>query len=171
MSQLSQSQAVLKAVKQVLAEAGIQFEEGQDAKQYLTPEMKKQVINILMAGFKDQTIKLKDTPSNRAKLENEAELRKYCSGLQNNWLNKGKTLNGGVEYVAKNPGSRTGNSDPQIKALRALRAGLTDPSEIEEIDGYIAQRLKQIQPVKVKTQTIDFSVLPTELAQKYQSQS
>jgi hypothetical protein len=164
---MKQGQAVLNAVKSVLAKAGIKFEEGMNAKEMMTPEMKKQVIEMLMEGFKSGEISFKDTPANRAKLENEIELRKYCSGLQNNWLNKGKSLNGGVKYIAKNPGSRTGASDPQLKALRALRAGLTDPSEIEEIDSYIAQRLAEISKPKVKAQVIDVSALPEELRAKY----
>jgi hypothetical protein len=172
MSQIKQSQAVKEAVFSVLEEAGITVDGNESVRQYMTAELRAKVNQILFEGFRSGRIAFKDTESNRAKLENETELRKYVSGLQTNWLNKSKDLNGGVEYVAKNPGIRAGASDPQIKALRALRASLTDLSEIQEIDNHIQTRLnelKAVKPVKAKAKTpkVDFESLPEELRSKY----
>lgn len=123
-----------------------------------TKEQRAQVNQILFEGFKAGSIEL-------SKEYTDAELKSYVSGLQSNWLRKDKELNGGVAYVAKNPGSRTGNTDPQVKAMRGLLATKTDPSERADIEAYISKRLAEIKPTK--TVTINVADLPAELQAKY----
>ena len=159
-NQISQRQAVVNAVNTVLAEANISTE-GKVIKDLMTKELRAQVNSILFAGFRANEI--------TADFEkNDTELKAYVSGLQSNWLNKAKELNGGVAYVAKNPGSRTGTTDPQVKALRALLATKTDSDERDEIEGYIESRLSEIgQSKKTKTVQVNYDDLPAELKAKY----
>lgn len=125
----------------------------------LSKEQKHEVISVLVEGFANRQIAYSgDVPSGQ-------ELRNYCSGLLNNWLRKDTRLNGGVQYQAKNPGSRTGSTDPQIKAMKALLSTQTDPAARAEIQSYIDARLAQIKPAK--TTTVDVDALPAELRAKF----
>lgn len=157
----SQKDAVFNAIKSVLEANNIHFEEGSSAGSLMTKELRAEVNSTLVEGFQSGSIEL-DSP------KTEKELKAYASGLQSNWLKKDKRLNGGVAYMPKNPGSRTGQNDPQIKALRALLSTKTDPAEIEEIQGYIDQRLEVLAAnKKTKSVTVDFTALPEELQTKY----
>lgn len=97
----------------------------------------------------------------------ESGLKSYTSGLVSNWLRKDKRLNGGTQYVAKNPGSRAGSSDPELKAMRALLSTLTDEADRAEVQGLIDAKVATINATK-STKTIDFSALPAELREKFQ---
>ena len=121
-------------------------------------EEKHQIISILVEGFKSGKIDLD-------KVYDEAGLKSYTNGLLNNWLRKDKRLNGGTAYVAKNPGSRAGSTDPQIKAMRALLSTLTDESERAEVQRFIDARIAELKPKQEAS--IDFSALPAELATKF----
>lgn len=157
---MNQKSAVIAAVSTVLANSGLSYE-GSSAKAVMTKEHRAQVNTILFAGFRAGEIELDGDKT-------DTELKSYVSGLQSNWLNKAKELNGGVQYAAKNPGSRAGSADPQVKALRALLASKTDSSERDEIEGYIDSRLQEIgQTKKTKTVEVNFADLPTELQAKY----
>jgi len=123
-------------------------------------EQLAQVREILWEGFKAGKIVL-------GKTYTDEQLRGYIPGLINNWIRKDKRLNGGVQYVAKNPGSRVGSSDPQVKALRALLTTKTDPTEVAEIEGYLTARLAELKSKSTKTVEINFDALPAELATKY----
>ena len=136
MSKLSQKEAVFKAVVEVTGHTG----EG---------------VTILFEGFRSGTIELDREFTDQ-------ELKSYVSGLQSNWLRKDKRLNGGIAYVAKNPGSRAGSGDPQLKAMRGLLASLTDPTERAEVQRYIDQRVAELS--KAKQPEIDVNSLPAELA-------
>lgn len=162
---VNQRQAVYNAVKSVFAESNIEFYDGIDAKSVMTKEHRAQVNAILCIGFISGEIELKDTESNRAKLVNESQLKEYVSGLQSNWLNKDTRLNGGVDHEIKNPGSRSGTTDPQIKALRALLSTLTKDTDRAEIQGLIDARVASLKPTKEIV--IDFSALPEEIRAKY----
>ena len=164
MSKMNQKDAVFAAVSQVLSNANVAFEEGKTVvKPLMTKELRAQVNSILFEGFRKGTIEIDGE-------KDDAALKQYVSGLQSNWLNKDKRLNGSTNYVAKNPGSRTGISDPQVKALRALLDQTTDEAEREEIQGYLDARLEAIASTKKSSKKvdIDFSALPAELAAKYE---
>jgi hypothetical protein len=152
MSKQSQKEAVYTAVINVT---------GFNGEGVCTPtkEQRAQICMILFEGFKSGKIELDREFS-------DSELKSYVSGLLSNWLRKDKRLNGGVQYVAKNPGSRSGSTDPQIKAMRALLATLTDPDERAEVQSYIDARLNELNAHKIKS-TVDFSALPEELRAKF----
>ena len=158
---LSQKEAVFSAVSSVLSEANIVVNEGESFATHMNRELRAQVTNILVEGFGNGTIVLDKA------FASEAELRTYCSGLTSNWLRKDTRLNGGIKYEAKNPGSRVGSSDVQLKAMRALLSTKTDPSERAEIQTFIDARVSEIKVSRKPAKTIDFSALPVELAEKY----
>jgi hypothetical protein len=123
-------------------------------------EQRAQINAILVEGFKAGSITLETT-------FDESDLKGYVSGLTSNWLRKDKRLNGGTSYIAKNPGSRAGSSDPSLKAMRGLMSTLSDPSEIAEVQKHIDARHKEIQFSKQAAVVIDYSVLPADLAAKF----
>ena len=153
MSKINQKEAVFKAVVKVTG-----HEEGICQP---TKEQRAQIIEILVQGFNESAIALDTTYT-------EAGLKSYVGGLVSNWLRKDKRLNGGMAYVAKNPGSRVGSSDPQLTALRKLLKTELSDTDRAEIEGYIEARLTEINAAKPKkTVTINYDDLPAELAAKF----
>ena len=147
MSKMSQKEAVFSAVVNVC---------GQSDEAYSpTKDERASVNQILFEGFKNGTIEFAGT------LPDDTKLKGYVSGLQSNWLRKDKRLNGNVQYVAKNPGSRAGQTDPQIKAMRTLLSTQEDPAKRAEIESFIARRLAEIKPAK--TVELDVDALPEAL--------
>ena len=121
-------------------------------------EQRAQISAILIEGFKTNQITLEAEFT-------DTELKNYVSGLLSNWLRKDTRLNGDVKYQAKNPGSRAGSSDPQLKAMMTLFSTLTDESEKKEVMTYIDARKAELNVAKVKV--IDYSVLPADLIAKF----
>jgi hypothetical protein len=147
MSKMTQKEAVFQAVTNVCGNVDGAYDP--------TKEQRAQVNNILFEGFKAGRVAFD------GEMPEDSKLKAYVSGLQSNWLRKDKRLNGGVQYTAKNPGSRAGSTDPQIKAMRLLLATKTDASERAEIQTFIDKRLAEIKPAK--SVEIDVSALPEEL--------
>ena len=142
---MTQKEGVYQAIKSVT-----DFTDGEKIE--LTREQKSEVRGILIDKFENGEIELKNE---------QDDIKKYVNGLLNNWLRKDKRLNGNTVYKAKNPGSRTGNTDAQVKNLRLLKKTTNDPTAIAEIDEAIAARLAEIKPeVKVE---IDATAIPTHL--------
>jgi hypothetical protein len=121
-------------------------------------EQRAMVNQILFEGFRGGKVEL-DTEFT------DQQLKAYVSGLQSNWLRKDKRLNGGVQYVAKNPGSRAGSGDPQLKALRALLSTLTEASDRSEVQAHIDARIAEL--TKASAPAIDYSALPADIAAKF----
>lgn len=157
MSKLSQKEAVYNAVTSVLSENNISVSEGTDVSTLMTRELRSQVNQVLFEGFRSGSVELD-------REFNDSDLKAYVSGLQSNWLRKDKRLNGGAKYSAKNPGSRIGSSDPQLKAMRALLTTLSSESDRAEVQSAIDTRVSEIQASKVKKVTIDTEPLPADLA-------
>ena len=72
------------------------------------------------------------------------KMRSYASGLVNNWFRKDIRLNGGMKYEVKNPGSRQGAGDQQLKALKTLR-----DMKAGDAEAYLPE-FKSIAPTKGK---------------------
>jgi hypothetical protein len=134
MSKSTQKEAVFAAVTNVCTQ-------NDDGSYAPSKEQRAQVNMILFEGFRSETIELD-------KSYDDSGLKAYVSGLQSNWLRKDKRLNGNVQYVAKNPGSRTGSTDPQIKAMRLLLSTKSDPAERAEIQSFIDKRVAEVKPAK-----------------------
>lgn len=152
MSKMSQKEAVFQAVCNVTGHKG-------EGTVMISKEQRAQVNAILFEGFRAGSIELDREYT-------DSDLKGYVSGLQSNWLRKDKRLNGGVQYTAKNPGSRAGSTDPQLKAMRALLSTLTDESERAEVQSYIDAKVAEINATK-QAKTVDFSALPADLAAKF----
>ena len=152
---LSQKEAVYNAVNQVCDEHGKSFEEGQ--KFELSKSEREQVVEIVMAGFEQGEVELKSEQEN---------LKSYTGGLVSNWLRKDKRLNGGSTYKPANPGSRTGQSDDQVKNMRILLGTLPEGSdEAVQVQTAIDSRIAEIkaEKAKAKAKTIDPASIPADL--------
>ena len=162
---MSQRDGVYSATRGVLADAGIKFEDGGQIGSVMTDELRAKVTAIVCGGFKAGMIELKDTPSNKEKLTTEAKLSSYVSGLISNWYRKDKRFNGGVSYEPTNPGSRTGQGDPQLKALRQLHKQFlgVDADKAKQIEGHMNARIAVIAAEKIKKVDIDYSTIPSDL--------
>ena len=152
MSKMTQKEAVFVAICNVTNHSG-------DGAVVISKEQRAQVNMILFEGFKAGTIEM-DTE------KSDSDLKGYVSGLQSNWIRKDKRLNGGVQYSAKNPGSRAGSADPALKAMRTLLSTLSTPEEKAEVQAYIDSRVSELAIAKQAT-IVDFSALPADLQAKY----
>jgi len=159
MTKVNQKEAVYSAICSVLSESGIAFSEGMDVGPVMSRELRAQVNNILFHGFKEGSIDLDREFT-------DSELKAYVSGLQSNWIRKDKRLNGNTTYIAKNPGSRAGTGDPQLKAMRALFSTLTTAEDKAEVQKHIDARVSEIASTKT-VKVIDYSALPADLAAKF----
>ena len=149
---MTQKEAVFQAICNVTGFKG-------DGILSISKEQRAQVNAILFEGFRSQTIELDREYS-------DSDLKSYVSGLQSNWIRKDKRLNGGTQYVAKNPGSRAGSTDPQLKAMRALLSTLESESDRAEVQAAINAKVAEITVAK-QAKTVDFSALPADLAAKF----
>ena len=160
---LNQREAVYQATRNVLKEHDIEFEDGGNITEVMTDTMRAEVIAIVVEGFMQKTVELKDTPKNKEKLESKAKMQSYTSGLVSNWYRKDKRFNGGVKYEPKNPGSRQGQGDAKLKALKQLKVKFSGTDQEATIDGHIEARLEEIAAEKAAKVEIDYSVLDDEL--------
>lgn len=134
----------------------------------LTREQKATVVAIVTEGILNGQVAFSDQA--KAKYDNQTKIMSYVNGMVDNHLNKDKRLNGGEKHQIKNPGSRAGSTDPQVKALRQLLTIAPTAEEKAEIQGYLNDRLAEIQaskPTTKKTVTINIDDLPEELRAKY----
>ena len=148
---MNQKEATFNAICAVTGHQG-------DGAVVISKEQRAQVNMILFDGFRAGKIELDREFTDQ-------ELKQYVSGLQSNWIRKDKRLNGGIQYTAKNPGSRAGSGDPALKALRALFSTLTTDVDKTEVQGYIDARVSELNVAK--TPTIDYSALPADLQIKF----
>ena len=153
---LSQKDAVTSAVMSVVTD----YELGGETplSQVITTEQKKQVRSIIVNGFKSGMIRFSSEAGN---VSNPEYLNKYVSGLLDNWIRKNPQFNNGQSYSTKNPGSRSGSGDAQIKALKALLKTVNDADLQKEVQQAITDRLAQIKPEA--TVEIDVDALPEHL--------
>jgi len=154
---MNQKEAVFQAVNGVLAEHGLSTEGNISSS--ITKELRSQIVAVLVAGFQNNTIAISEN-FDRSKIET------YASSLLSNWLRKDGRLNGGIKYVAKNPGSRAGSGDEQLKAMRQLLKTLTPgTADHTEVQGFINERVAEISVAKAPK--FDLSKLPEALRNKF----
>jgi len=128
-------------------------------KDILTTDIKKQMRTALFEAFRANEVTMSETA--QAKSSNDAYLTKYVSGLLDNWVRKNKDFNNGSAYVTKNPGSRAGSGDEQIKELRKLLKTQSEPTIIAQVEKAIQERLAEIKPEAVVA--INAAVIPEHL--------
>jgi hypothetical protein len=153
----SQKDAVVRAVMSVVE--GYTLGEETPLSEVITKEEKDRVKTILFNGFRNGNIEL--SPEAATKFRADAELKKYVTGLLDNWIRKYPQFNAGQSYVTKNPGSRSGTGDAKIKALKALLKTVTDNEVKAQVQQAIDERLNELKPeAKVE---IDVNALPEHL--------
>lgn len=147
----SQKNAVCSTLLSILNERGVEYELNSELsmKSVLTPEDVKQCRAIIKAGIIANEIVFSE--SARLKYlgpENDSKLNSYVSGLVNNHIRKTKEFNGGIGYTPENPGSRQGNSDETVKALKALlkKTPASEVELIQEINQALSERLVELKP-------------------------
>ena len=142
---MKQSTATINAIMSVLKGKGIDYELGGETPVSQYQDMfKAEVKSILCEGFKSGEIDLSAT--SKVDKNDETSLGSYVNGLISNWVRKHPDFNAGGKYEPKNPGSRTGSQDEQVKAMRGLLAQTTDESDKETIQEAIDARLAEIKP-------------------------
>ena len=143
---MSQKEAVFTVVTGFY---GTKFQNGMDH----SSDDKKKMVDLLIESHERGEWEIKSKQEN---------LRSYVIGLLNNHLRKDTRLNGGDKYVPENPGSRTGITNPQVKALRQLRKTLADGSpEAAKVDAEIERIVGAAKAEKAKA-TINIDDLPEQ---------
>lgn len=162
---MNQRDAVYNATMSVLSENGVEFEDFGNISDVMTKELRDQVHTIVCESFTSGKVSFQDTPANAEKMSNPTKLSSYVSGLISNWYRKDKRFNGNTVYTPKNPGSRTGQGDAQLKALRALHKQYNgvDADQAAKIQAAIDTRVAELQAEKAKANPIDYSAIPAEL--------
>lgn len=156
----NQKEGVFSAVMTVLSEVGRSIVDGVAVE--LSTDERKNVIGIVAAGLADGVIAL--SAAAQKKYPTRDKLAKgYVPGLVSNWLRKDLRLNGGTKYEAKNPGSRAGQGDEQLKNLKLLMSTLEDAEQKAKVQEAIDARMKAIQEEKASKVTIDITKIPADL--------
>lgn len=168
---MNQREATVQAIMDTLEARGFEYELNgtTPVSEVLTDADKATVRGILFDQFRNSEISYK--AEFQTKVDSDTELKKYISGLTNNWIRKYKPFNSGVAYVAKNPGSRAGSSDEQMRELKKLlnqvrATGNTDA--ISEVEEAITARAAEIKP-KSAAKPINVDALPDSLKHLVQS--
>lgn len=151
---MKQNDAVFQAVCSVLDAQSF------DSAVELTKDQRDSVIGIVTEGIMSGSVDF--STEAKAKHDTPAKVKSYTVGMVSNHLRKDKRLNGGSKYEIKNPGSRAGSGDDQLKALKALRSITTDSENLASIDEAIANRTAELQASKQKAVTINVDALPKE---------
>lgn len=160
---MNQKEATVSTILAVLAERDVEYEMNGPipVKEVLTDSDKASVRTALFSMFKEGQITYKT--EFQSSVDDDKELKKYVSGLVNNWIKKNKDFNGGQAYVPKNPGSRAHVGDEQLKALKALSGQTTDPDVLATITEAIVTRKSEIEASKAKSVVINKDALPEAL--------
>jgi hypothetical protein len=157
----NQRSATVDVILNVFEQDGVDFElNGEtNAIDIISPAQKQRVKAVLFNAFKTKQVAYK--PSFQYKVDNDTELNKYIGGLINNWLRKAPELNGGQKYEPKNPGSRAGSGDAQIRELKKLLKKVAGTEHESKVQEAIQARIAEIKPEAQVT--IDASLLPEGL--------
>lgn len=163
---MNQRQGVYVTTMNVLGEHGISFDDGGDVSAVVTDKIRGDIMNVIVAGFQAGEIEMSE--EGRAKYAEEKKLRCYVSGLISNWFRKDPRLNGNVKHEIKNPGSRAGAGDDQLKALKLIREAKADDAEaVAAIDAAIEMRKTELKASKQVTLTEEqLSKIPADLKAK-----
>jgi hypothetical protein len=163
MTTTSQHNAVVNATKTWFGE---RFQAGQDVKTYATKADKQAIALAVAEGMLSGEVELSDAAKAKYATSIESLVSKYVMGMVTNWFNKSKELNGGLKYEIKNPGSRAGTGDAQIKEMRLLRKQLLELGNadgVARVDAAIADRLAEIGTAATKTVEINAESIPEGL--------
>lgn len=157
----SQKQAVVNSILSVIKErTGDDYVMGGEVKMsdIFTKDDHNKVREMIIAGFIAGEVNISDDA--RAK-HTDNNFVTYTNGLIKNWVKKNPDFNSGEKYTPANPGSRAGQGDETVRALRSLlKTNLDDEVRIE-VDQALKDRLEEIAPKNVVTINVD--ALPEHL--------
>lgn len=152
---MKQREAVFNAVTNVMGT--------QDEAYQPTKEQRAQIIDIVAEGLHNGSVDFSDEA--KAKYDTFDKVRGYTSGMVSNWLRKDTRLNGGETYKPKNPGSRTGSQDEEVKNLKLLlKSGQLDSEGEKIVQARLDERIKEIKAAKAQVD-INFEALDPALLQ------
>lgn len=159
---MNQRQATVNTILAVLEERGVSYELNGETSisEVLTDKDKAEVREVLFTMFKSKQVSYRD--DFQSKVDDDTELKKYISGLVNNWIRKAPEFNSGNTYQAKNPGSRAGQGDEQIKEMKKLLSITTDATAKQAIQAAINERAASIKVEKSQVE-INADLLPAHL--------
>jgi vacuolar-type H+-ATPase subunit I/STV1 len=146
----SQINAVFQAVCSVLNKTSF------DSAVELSKEERNNVVNIVTEGILANKVDF--STEAKAKYNTSKLVREYVVGMVSNHLRRDKRLNGGIQDIPKTSRPK----DEQLKALKTLRDGITDPEQLAQVDQAIAERTAELQQAKPKA-TINIDALPENL--------
>lgn len=152
---MKQRESVFNAVCDVTGESS--FSQAVE----LNSDQRKEVISMITAQIMNNEVDFSEAAYE--KYDTEQKKRGYVSGLVSNWLRKDKRLNGNTTYEPANPGSRTGQGDPQLRELRKLLKLHKGTNDEAKIQSFIDARVATIKAEKAKDIEIDSDILPEEL--------
>jgi len=141
-----QKQAVVNAILSVVKErTGKDYKMAGEVrmKDIFTKDDHNKVRAILIAGFESGDVSISDQA--RAKHQENGFVT-YTNGLIKNWVKKNPDFNCGQKYTPENPGSRAGQGDETVRALRALLKTTEDEEVRAEIQTALDKRLAEIKP-------------------------
>lgn len=156
---VNQKQGVYDAVVAYCEEHNIHFEDG--IKVEFTKEQRSAVVEMVTQALIAGEIEFSD--SAKAKHDTEAKKRTYCNGLVSNWLRKDTRLNGDTVYQIKNPGSRAGQGDEQLKNLKLLLKTIDDDAQKEKVQEAIDTRVEELKAEKLGKVEINYDAIPDTL--------
>jgi hypothetical protein len=157
---MNQRSATVSTLIAVLQERGVEYElDGVVCiKDVLTKADKEVVQSTLFAMFRGGQIDM--SADAKEKYSDDKKMTEYVRGLVSNWINKAPEFNSGNKHEFKNPGSRKGAGDSQIREMKKLLGATNDETTKEVIKQHIAKRQEEIKPTAV---AIDSSKLPESL--------
>jgi hypothetical protein len=160
---MNQRLATTSTLLAVLQERGVEYEQSgpKPISDFLTEADIKTTQQTLCAMFRAGQVDM--SAEAKVKYQDDKELKKYVSGLVSNWIRKAPEFNCDKAYVPKNPGSRAGQGDSQIKEMKKLLAATTDAETKKVIEQHIAARQEEIKPVETG---VDFDKIPEALRAK-----
>ncbi len=165
---VGQKEAVFSAVKSAFKNHHISFIEGQTdvaSETKSNKDLRSEIVTSLYNSFVAGEIAFGSV------FKSDADMKSYASSLLNNWIRKDVRLASGIKYVTKNPGSRAGSSDPELKELNKLLMVQTnakaDHSIISAIKLAITTKTEERKLAKTsKTTKVDMSKISPDLLAK-----
>jgi hypothetical protein len=154
MTVLSQRDSVIAVTKSIVKG----FDNSEGILNIITTDQRRVVIDTVTEMAAEGSCFLSEEA--RAKFDTSKKLRSYIASMVTDCFMKDIRMNGGVKYVAKNPGSRC--SDGQLKDLEVLKKLLEASGQVEglaNVEAAIAKRKEELAP-KV---TLNLANLPQDI--------
>lgn len=163
---ISQVQAVINAVVSFAADNNIEFTQGStDARSFLREEDIGGIAELITTQVMNKEVQFTDNAW--AKYDTRQKVYGYVKSMVKNHLKKSLKLNGGEPYRPTNPGSRTGQSNPEIKNLKACIAKLksdgADSETIGKFEAALEAKLEEYRASKQPQVEVNTDLLSDEL--------